>query len=62
MWGFPAGERLSTAQDQCVFTVLPLDSGQCLIICLEGTHICIACTSAEMAAETLSGPINIDIE
>jgi len=46
-----------------MFTVLPLDSGQCLFGCISaGTHICIACTPAEMAAETLSGPNDIDIE
>ena len=27
-----------------------------------GTHICIAHASAEMAAETSSGPIDIDIK
>jgi len=27
-----------------------------------GTHICIAHTPAELAAETLSGPNDIDIE
>ena len=26
------------------------------------SHICIACTSAERAAKTSSGPIDIDIE
>ena len=29
---------------------------------LAGTHICIARTLPEMAAETLSGPNDIDIE
>ena len=39
-----------------MFTVVFTDSGQCLVSV--GTHICIACTPAEMAAETLSGPNN----
>ena len=46
-----------------MFTVLPLDSGQCFI-CLASVqvHIIIARPPAEMAAETSCGPNDIDIK
>jgi len=47
-----------------MFTVLLLDSGQCLFGLRQCryTDTCIAHTLAEMAAETSSGPDDIDIE
>jgi len=60
--GFSSWEQF-TAQDQCTgvhVAVLPLDSGQCLFDLQ--VHICIARISAEMAAKTSSGPIDIGIE
>ena len=45
----------------CMFTVLPLDSGQCLFALQVRILVCIAHTSAEMAAETSSGPIDIQL-
>jgi len=47
-----------------MFTVLLLNSGQCLfgLRHCRYTDIFIACTLAEMAAETSSDPNDIDIE
>jgi len=47
-----------------MLTVLPLDSGQCIfgLRHCRYTDTCIACTLAEMAAETSSNPNDIDID
>ena len=44
-----------------MFTVMLLDSGQCLFALQVHILVCIAHTSAEMAAETSSGPIDIQL-
>ena len=48
---------------ECMFTVLPWIVASVYLVCISAsTHICIARTLAEMAAETSSGPNDNDKE